>query len=69
MRHITTIAVATGRAIARNVANEVRQQIVKDIETKADQWASENKLIHAGAARELADELKKKLKEQEKCQN
>lgn len=66
MRNITTAAIATGRAIAKHVAKEVREQVIKDIEIKAEQWMGENKLVHAGAARQLAEELKQKFVEKSK---
>lgn len=44
--------------IARKVKQEVQKQIGDTIMQMADQWISENKLIHAGAALRLAKKLK-----------
>jgi polyhydroxyalkanoate synthesis regulator phasin len=52
-----------GGEIATKVAKEVYQEAAKLIEQKAEQWLSENKLIHAGAASQLANQLKQKIKE------
>jgi hypothetical protein len=49
--------------IAQKTLNEVRQQAIDNLQRQADRWISENKLIHAGAARQLAEELKSKLKQ------
>ena len=48
--------------LAIKATNEVRQQAVESLERQADRWLSENKLIHAGAARKLAEELKRQIK-------
>lgn len=40
---------------------ELRNQMVQLLEQKADAWISENKLIHAGAARKLAEEMREKI--------
>jgi hypothetical protein len=44
--------------IARAVEQEVSKQAVGMLSEMADKWISENKLIHAGAAKRLADKLK-----------
>lgn len=44
--------------IAHKVEQEVQKQVGDALIQMADQWASENKLIHAGAARRLADKLR-----------
>lgn len=62
--NISTLAM--GRKMAIGIANDVKAQIIKDIETQADKWVNENKLVHAGAARQLADELKAKLFDKDK---
>lgn len=38
----------------------LREQTVDLLEARAQAWISENKLVHAGAARKLAEELKEK---------
>lgn len=47
--------------VAQQVGVEVTKELSKVIEEKAQQWISENKLIHAGAAMKLAKELKDRL--------
>jgi hypothetical protein len=47
--------------IARSVEHEVNKQAVDMLKQLADQWVGENKLIHAGAAKRLADKLNKQL--------
>ena len=49
--------------IAGNVQREVTKAVVAALEHKAQEWASENKLLHVGAAQKLANELKQKLNE------
>lgn len=46
--------------IARKVEKEVQKQMIDTIMQIADQWVSENKLIHAGAAARLAKKLKER---------
>lgn len=41
--------------------NEVRQAVADGLDKKAAEWVSDNKLIHAGYAQKLADELRKQL--------
>jgi len=50
-----------GQQIALKVEQEVQKQVGDAISKMADQWMSENKLIHAGAARLLANKLKSDL--------
>lgn len=38
----------------------LREQTIDLLEARAQAWISENKLVHAGAARKLAKELKEK---------
>jgi hypothetical protein len=47
--------------LAIKALNEVRQQAAENLERQADRWTTENKLVHAGAARKLAFELKQNL--------
>jgi hypothetical protein len=53
-------ALPKAEQIARKVEQEVQKQIGDMLIQMADQWTSENKLIHAGAARRLAEKLKEK---------
>ncbi len=43
------------------ITAELRNQMSQLLEQKADAWISENKLIHAGAARKLAEEIREKI--------
>ena len=43
------------------IFSDLRLQTVDLLEKRADAWIGENKLIHAGAARKLAAELRQKL--------
>ncbi len=56
-----TKAIITGTAMARAVDQSVRQEVIREVVAKAEQYLTENKLIHAGAARALADKLKAEL--------
>lgn len=49
--HLTTV----------NVLDDLREQTATLLDKRAEAWISENKLIHAGAARKLADELRRKV--------
>jgi hypothetical protein len=49
--------------IARKVEKEVQKQAIDTIMQIADQWVSENKLMHAGAAQRLAEKLKKSFQD------
>jgi len=51
-------ALPKGQEIARKVEQEVQKQVGDALIQMADQWTSENKLIHAGAARRLAEKLR-----------
>ena len=51
----------TGQAIARAVGREVRQDVIREVVSKAEDYLLENKLMHAGAARALAERLKAEL--------
>jgi hypothetical protein len=53
--------VLTGAAIARAVDRSVRQEVIRDVVAKAESYIVENKLMHAGAARALAERLKAEL--------
>jgi transposase len=44
-----------------NATNEVRHAVADGLDKKASEWFAENKLIHAGYAQKLSDELRKKL--------
>ena len=46
---------------AREVLNDLREQTANLLDKRAEAWISENKLIHAGAARKLAKELREKV--------
>jgi len=50
-------ALPKAEQIAHKVEQEVQKQVGDALIQMADQWVSENKLIHAGAARRLADKL------------
>jgi hypothetical protein len=41
--------------------NEIRRDTADKLDQIAEMWRSENKLIHEGAARRLAAELRKKI--------
>lgn len=47
--------------IAEKIIFDLRLQTVDLLEKRADAWIGENKLIHAGAARKLAAELRQKI--------
>jgi hypothetical protein len=47
--------------IALSALNKIRQDTADDLMKKSEQWITENKLIHAGAAQKLAKELREKL--------
>jgi hypothetical protein len=49
------------KPIAEKIISDLRLQTVDLLEKRADAWIGENKLIHAGAARKLAAELRQKL--------
>lgn len=54
-------ALPKAEQIAHKVEQEVQKQVGDALIQMADQWTSENKLIHAGAARKLAKKLKQQL--------
>lgn len=56
-----TKAIITGAAMARAVDRNVRQEVIRDVVAKAENYIIKNKLLHAGAARALADKLKAEL--------
>lgn len=45
----------------REILNDLREQTANLLDKRAEAWIGENKLIHAGAARKLAKELREKL--------
>lgn len=47
---------------AQDVIDQLREQTADLLDKRAEAWTSENKLIHAGAARKLAEELRSKFK-------
>jgi hypothetical protein len=49
------------RPVAAKIIEELRAQTVDLLEKRAEAWILDNKLIHAGAARQLAAELRQKL--------
>lgn len=49
------------RPVAAKIIEELRAQTVDLLEKRADAWILDNKLIHSGAARQLAAELRQKL--------
>ena len=51
-------ALPKAEQIAHKVEQEVQKQVGDALIQMADQWTSENKLIHAGAVRRLAEKLK-----------
>lgn len=46
---------------AQDVIDQLREQTADLLDKRAEAWASENKLVHAGAARKLAEELRSKF--------
>ena len=56
---LARFAAPAAEQVARKVEREVQKQVGEVAMQMADQWISENKLIHAGAAQKLADMLKK----------
>lgn len=47
---------------AEEIIGQLREQTADLLEKRAEAWIGENKLIHAGAAKKLADELRGKSK-------
>lgn len=45
---------------ASKVFEELKEQTAVLLDKRAEAWFSENKLIHAGAAQKLADQLRSK---------
>jgi hypothetical protein len=45
---------------ASKVFEELKEQTAVLLDKRAEAWLSENKLIHAGAAQKLADQLRSK---------
>lgn len=43
------------------ITSELRNQMAQLLEQRAEAWINENKLIHAGAARKLAEEIREKI--------
>lgn len=43
---------------AGKILDDLREQTAQYLDKRAEAWTSENKLIHAGAAQKLADELR-----------
>ena len=48
------------QVIAKQAEQEVKAEAIKTLESLAQTWISEDKLIHAGAAQRLAKKLKAK---------
>jgi len=48
--------------VAIDALNKIREEVAFDLDAKQAKWIGENKLIHAGAAKALADELRKAIK-------
>lgn len=46
---------------AQDVIDQLREQTADLLDKRAEAWTSENKLVHAGAARKLAEELRSKF--------
>lgn len=46
---------------AQDIIDQLREQTADLLEKRAEAWTGENKLIHAGAARKLAEELRSKF--------
>ena len=53
------IAVVTQNQ-AQKIYEDLRMQTIDLLEKRAEAWIGESKLVHAGAARKLAEELKGK---------
>lgn len=45
---------------ASKVYEELKEQTAVLLDKRAEAWLSENKLVHAGAAQKLADQLRSK---------
>lgn len=43
---------------AAKILDDLREQTAQYLDKRAEAWTSENKLIHAGAAQKLANELR-----------
>lgn len=43
---------------AKKVFEELKEQTAVLLDKRAEAWLSENKLVHAGAAQKLADQLR-----------
>lgn len=46
---------------AQDIIDQLREQTADLLDKRAEAWTGENKLIHAGAARKLAEELRSKF--------
>lgn len=49
------------RVTTVEVLNDLRAQTADLLDKRAEAWIGENKLVHAGAARKLAEELRRKI--------
>lgn len=45
----------------QDIIDQLREQTADLLDKRAEAWAGENKLVHAGAARKLAEELRSKF--------
>jgi hypothetical protein len=59
--NVPKLPAQTARPVAVKIIEELREQTINLLEKRAEAWIGENKLIHAGAARRLAAELRQKL--------
>lgn len=55
------IPAQAAKPVAENIIKTLRAQTIDLLEKRAEAWIGENMLIHAGAARQLAQELRQKL--------
>lgn len=46
---------------AQEIMDQLREQTADLLDKRAEAWTSENKLVHAGAAKKLAEELRRKF--------
>lgn len=46
---------------AQKIYDNLKDQTIELLEKRAEAWMGESKLVHAGAARKLAEELRRKV--------
>jgi hypothetical protein len=59
--NLTKLQAQAARPVAAKIIEELRAQTVDLLEKRAEAWILDNKLVHAGAARQLAAELRQKF--------